>query len=74
MSSTGATRGKHYAETRYGFDWGAAVVTRTASHGAFVFLAVETTSGQRLDIRVSDSGRIKLFPVTKSKRAKKVVA
>lgn len=50
---------EHYRETRYGFEWGAAKVSRCASHKGHVVLTVVTPK-ERLDIRVTPSGLIKL--------------
>lgn len=49
----------HYAETEYGFEYGAARVERTASHkGTVVIGILDRITGKRLvDLYVSPQGR-----------------
>lgn len=55
----------HYAETKYGFDWGAAKVTRCFSDGkrGWVTLLLETPKhkdGKSLQIYVTKSGKVRI--------------
>jgi hypothetical protein len=56
----------HRAVTRFGFEWGAANVDRLMSDEGFgVVIAVHTTCGQVVNIRVTPSGRIRVGKVGK---------
>lgn len=49
----------NYQETKYGFDWGAAKITRTASlPDNSVIVCVETTK-EILEVRITKSGFIR---------------
>ena len=55
----------HYAETKYGFDWGAAKVTRcfSDSNKGWVTLLLETPKhkdGKSLQIYVTKSGKVRI--------------
>jgi hypothetical protein len=48
----------HYRETKYGFQWGEADVSRVISHKGMVVLRVASrATGKFVDIQVSPKGR-----------------
>lgn len=52
----------HCASTRFGFEYGAAHVERAASHKGHVVLFI-TTPKQRLHVRVTPTGLIRVEPI-----------
>jgi hypothetical protein len=54
-----------YAETRYGFRYGAAIIERTASHKGYV-----TTAGKEFVLTVSPSGRKVTFVEATAKKTR----
>jgi hypothetical protein len=46
-----------YAETRFGFRYGAAIIERAASHKGYVVVTIATTAGKEFVLTVSPSGR-----------------
>jgi len=46
--------------TLFGFDWGAAKVTRLASHNQIIFIGVETPR-QSIHLSVTPTGKIRVF-------------
>lgn len=50
----------HYRETQFGFDWGAAKVTRLFSHNSVISIGVETQR-QRVNLYITPTGKIRLF-------------
>jgi len=46
--------------TEFGFDWGAAKVTRTAKHKEAVFIGLETPKG-RWTIYVTKTGKVRFI-------------
>jgi hypothetical protein len=65
MSNPKKSQQIHYAETRFGFEWGAAKVTRCFSdrQKGWVTLLLETpkhTGGKRLQIYVTKTGKVRI--------------
>ena len=59
----------HYAETRYGFDYGAAIVERCVEHKGYVVIEVrnrQRTAG--VHVQVSPKGRVVKATPWKSER------
>lgn len=51
----------HYAETQFGFDWGAAKLSRCLSDDRYgVVITIATTGNQVVNIRVTPGGRIRV--------------
>ena len=53
------TQTTHHAETKYGFEWGAAKIERAASHNGHVILYI-TTPRERIHVRVTPTGLIRV--------------
>lgn len=56
----------HVALTRFGFEYGAAKVSRLASHNGYVVVGIETAR-QRLDITVTPTGLIRVGKVVRNR-------
>ena len=52
----------HYLETKYGFEYGAAIVERTASdeHKGWVLLTVKTPKTE-LQVYVTKTGKVRVY-------------
>jgi hypothetical protein len=59
----------HYVLTRYGFEYGAALVERAGSLHGHIVLTI-STGRQRVDVRVTPSGLIRVNDVVKNEAAK----
>lgn len=59
----------HFAQTKYGFEFGAATVERLAMHENHVYLRIKT-SRETLDVRVTPSGLIRTHKPEKPKATK----
>jgi hypothetical protein len=56
----------HYRETKFGFEYGAADVTRTLSDDrSGVVITISTMIGQVVHVRITPNGRIRLGKVGK---------
>lgn len=50
----------HFAETSYGFEWGAAKVTRACSDHGWIMLDIATPR-ERLGIYVTRAGKVRIY-------------
>ena len=57
----------HYKETKFGFEWGAAIVERVVSHKGYVVLVVRSKR-KELDITVTPSGLIRTEKQVKARK------